>query len=272
MVKSGLNTSIANQIKTEISEAYRFRYVTMSFVITNLRLRYRRSFLGFIWTVLAPMLNYILIGLVFTLLMSEKRPDYFTYYFSGAIFFAIVAGVLTKAPTVFISNEHYIKKIYVPKLTFILNIISIEVVNFLLSGVSLIILGLLLGKFKPSLYILFSFIPVIFVTFALLGLTCLISVSTVYFRDFIHIIPVLVQAIFFTTPIIYDETMIPKEYAWFITYNPLYYFLKMFRAPLLEQSLAPLSFYAFGFSFSITLFVIGVLTVKKFDNRIVFKL
>lgn len=272
MVKSGLNTSIYNQIKTEISEAYRFRYVTLAFVSTNLKLRYRRSSLGFIWTVLAPMLHYILIGCVFTLLMSQRRPDYFVYYFSGALFFAIIAGVLNKAPTIFIANEHFIKKIYIPKLTFVMNVVSIEVVNFFLSGTSLIILGILIGKFTPSFYVFLSFIPVILAALSLLGLTCIISVASVYFRDFIHIIPVIVQAAFFATPIVYDETMIPESYHWLIYYNPVYYFLKMFRMPLLEQTAAPLNYYVFGFCFSAACLIIGLLTVKKFDNRIVFKL
>lgn len=272
MVKTGLNTSIYNQIKTELFEAYRFRYVTMAFVSTNLRLRYRRSSLGFIWTVLAPMLHYILIGLVFTLIMSQRRPNYFAYYFTGALFFAMISGMLNKAPIVFIANEHFIKKIYVPKLTFVLNIVLIEVVNFFLSASSLIVLGILLGKISPSWYSFFAIIPVIYVSMALLGLTCIISVATVYFRDFIHIIPVAIQAAFFATPIVYDETMIPPEYHWIITYNPIFYFLKMFRLPLLDNQLASWQLYAGGFLFSAGILIIGLLVVKKFDNRIIFKL
>jgi homopolymeric O-antigen transport system permease protein len=272
MVKWGQNTSFYNQIKTEILEAYRFRYVTYAYVTTNLKLRYRRSSLGFIWTVLAPMLHYILIGLVFTLLMSQRRSNYFAYYFSGALFFAIISGILNKAPTIFIANENFIKKIYVPKLTFVLNVISIEVVNFFLSGSTLILLGLMLHKFEPTWMIFASIIPVIYAAISLLGITCLISVITVYFRDFIHIMPVGLQALFFATPIVFDETMIPEKYHWIIVCNPVYYLLKMFRGPLLDQTLAPASLYLYGLVGSVSILIFGLFIIKKFDNRIVFKL
>lgn len=264
--------SIIGKILFELKEVYRFRYVTISSVQNNLKLRYRRSFLGFIWTLLAPMLHYIVIGLVFNLIMAQKRPDYFVYYFSGALFFAIVTGVLNRAPLVFIQNEHFIKKIYVPKLTFILNGVSIEVTNFLLSTTSLILIGLAFGYFHLSFMVLFSLVAVFFVSLLLLGLSCFISVLTVYFRDFTHIIPVIVQALFFITPVIYDQSMIPERYHWLLKLNPFYYYLKLFRMPLLEGQIPSYTLYIYTFAFSLLCFLLGILFIKYFENKIVFKL
>lgn len=266
------SNSIFSLIAQELKEAYRYRYVTYSFVETNLKLRYRRSSLGFIWTVLAPMLHYIVIGLMFSLIMGSKRPDYFVYYFSGALFFAIISGVMNRAPNIFISNEHFIKKIYIPKLTFVLNAVCIEATNFFLSASSLILLGVLLGKFHLSIYLPMALIPVLMAAVTLLGVSCLISVLSVYFRDFQHIMPVALQALFFATPIVYDETMIPEQYHWIMTYNPISYFLKMFRQPLLEQTLPSFQTYLSGFIFSVIILILGLWIVKKFDNKIVFKL
>lgn len=272
MIITGRKLSFLEQVIFEFKEVYRFRYVVYSFVQTNLKLRYRRSALGFIWTVLAPMLHYIVIGLVFSVLMGNRRADYFVYYFSGALFFALITGVLNRAPMVFIANENFIKKIYIPKLTFILNAVSIELTNFLLSGTSLILLGILMGKFVLSPYIVLSLIPVFLAAVALLGLSCLLSVAAVYFRDLTHIIPVVIQAAFFATPVIYDESMIPLKYHWLITYNPAYYFLKLFRVPLLEQRLPDANSYGIATTFSVICLLLGLWVVKKFENKIVFKL
>lgn len=263
---------LIQKIIHELNEAYRFRYVTISSVQNNLKLRYRRSFLGFIWTLLAPMLHYIVIGLVFNILMGQKRPDYFVYYFSGALFFAIISGVLNRAPMIFIANEHFIKKIYVPKFTFILNGVSIELTNFLLSTTSLVIIGIAFGYFHPSYMTIFSLLAVLQIALLLTGISCFISVLTVYFRDFVHIVPVIVQALFFITPVIYDQSMIPEKYHLLLKLNPFYYYLKMFRMPLLEGTIPNYTLYIYTSLFSLLVFFLGLMIIKIFDNKIVFKL
>lgn len=271
-MSDGTKTNLFYQIISEINECYRFRYIVYSYVETNLKLRYRRSLLGFIWTILAPMLHYILMGLVFTLLMGQKRPDYFTYYFSGALFFSLIAGILNRSIGVFIGNEHFIKKIYVPKLIFVLNSVAIEIANFFLAGSALIVLGLLSGHFHFGWPIFASVVPVLLLGFALFGLACIIGVLSVYFRDFVHIIPVLIQALFFVSPVIYDESMIPEKYIWLVKFNPFYYYLELFRDPLIEGGLGSPKAYLVCFTFSVCCLILGLVIVKKFENRLVFKL
>lgn len=266
------NNSLLKKVIFELKETYRFRFVTLSTIQNNLKLRYRRSILGFFWTVLAPMLHYLVIGFVFSLIMSQKKGNYFVFYFSGAIFFAIISGILNRSPMIFIQNEHFIKKIYVPKFIFILNAVSIELVNFLLSTSALILIGISLGYFSPSLAALVSFLAIPLVALFLTGLSCIISVLTVYFRDFSHIIPVVIQATFFITPVIYDETMIPTNYHFIMELNPFYYYLQLFRLPLLEGQIPNLNIYLLTTAISIVTFILGLIVIKIFDNKIVFKL
>lgn len=260
------------EIKNELFEVYKFRYVTLSFVQTSLKLRYRRSFLGFIWTVLAPMLNYLVMGIVFTFLMHNTMPNYFAYYFSGAIFFAIISATLNRAPFFLISNEHYIKKIYIPKMLFVLNGTAYEIVNFFLSATSLILIGALTNHLSLSWHAVLTIIPLVLISVFLIGLGCLISIATVYFRDLMHIVPVLVQMSFFVTPVIYEKKAIPTEYHFLVDYNPLYYFLEIYRQPLIYHQIPPYYFYLFCFIISMVVGISGIYFIKIFDNRIVFKL
>lgn len=260
------------QILQELTETYRFRYVVYSHVITNLKLRYRRSALGFMWTVLAPMLNYLVIGLVFTVLMRNRRPDYFLYYFSGAVFFGIISGVLSRSTGIFLENEHFIKKIYLPKLVFVLSRVGIELVNFFLSASALITLGYITGMLHLSWHVVLTIIPVFLIALFLLGLSCILAVATVYFRDFLHIIPVIVQALFFVTPIIYDKSMVPEKFHWGFNFNPFYYFIEIFRQPLVDHTIPSLKMYIVPLVSSLVMLPLGLYIVKKFDNKIVFKL
>ena len=140
-------------------------------------------------------------------ILKSTVENYFIYYFSGALFFSLVSSVLTRAPGLFLVNEHFIKKVAVPKLTFVLNGVAYELVTFLLSGAALVFLGLISGKMILSLSIFSSFTTLVMVFFFLMGLSCGVSIATVYFRDLSHIIPVILQALFFITPIIYTIDM-----------------------------------------------------------------
>lgn len=259
-------------IKQEFRDIYRYRYVVYSYIQTNLRLRYRRSYLGFIWTVLAPLLNYLVMGVVFSLIMHNRMEGFFPYYFTGAVFFAVIASVINRSPSFLISNEHFIKKIYLPKLTFVLNGTLYEFTNFCLSVLALFVLGAFAGQLHLSIYSALAFIPLLFVLFFLVGIGCIVSVATVYFRDLNHIIPVTIQSLFFVSPILYERSMIPEKYQFLVGWNPIYYFLETFRQPLIYGKLPPLNYYVISFSLAAISFLMGIFIIKKFDNRIVFKL
>jgi len=242
-------------LKKNFHEIYKFRYVTVAFVTTNLKARYRRSVLGFLWTVLAPMLHYMIMGLIFTLLLRNQIDNYFVYYFSGAIFFGVISSTLNRAP-----------------LAFIQNVVIYEIINFFLSATALLVLGMLFGYLKLSFITFASLIPIALIAIFLFGLAAIISLAAVYFRDLLHIVPAVLQATFFATPIIYNREMIPEKYQIFIDINPFYYFLDAFRAPLLRQEFPDFVVLGWLLLLSVLSFLIGYFLINKFDNKIVFKL
>ena len=254
------------------NDLYRFRYVTYSYIYTNLKLRYRRSILGFLWTFLAPILNYLVMGLVFTLLFKPSIPNYAQFYFAGAVFFSLASTVLNRSPLFFIQNEHFIRKLYTPKIIFVVNGVAYESVNFLLSSSALIILGMFFGMIHFSLNAFYSLIPMVMLPFFILGISSLVATATVYFRDLAHLVPVGVQALFFGTPIVYKVEMIPEKYHFLIYSNPLYYFVEAFRRPLVDDVPAPFHFYALTILFGLVTATIGYLVVRWQDNKIIFKL
>ena len=256
----------------EMEAIYKYRYVVFSYVHVFLKLRYRRSYLGFLWTVLAPFLHYIVIGVVFSILMRGNRPDYFAYYFSGAVLFSLVNGSVTRSMTAFLGNEHFIKKISVPKLVYVLQGVSVEFANFFLSSIVLLSLGFIFKQLNLSWTIIGTLYPLFLVFLLMTGFGILLAISTVYFRDILNIIPAAMQALFFATPILYDQTMLPEEYHWIIRINPLYYLLMLFRDPLLSGSFPAIHVYIYSTLGSMLVFAVGLFLIRAFDNRIIFKL
>ena len=197
----------------ELKEAFRYRYVVYYFVYTGLKVRYQRSALGYLWTVLAPMAYYLVLAFVFSQGMRVTMPgqNYFVYMFSGSILFGTMSNIFNQSCTVMIRNENFIRKIYVPKLIFVANQVFYEFVNFFMVLAALLVLGLVTGQVELSLRLFFLIIPVILAAFFSMGIGLILSITTLYFRDLIQIVPVVMNACFFATPIMYYKEAVPLD-------------------------------------------------------------
>ncbi len=256
----------------EIQEAFKYRFVIQNYVYSNLKLKYRRSLLGYLWAVIAPMFRYLVIGIVFFYIAKMRDPHYFGFMFMGSIFYSYMSVVLMTSSNVFIQNEMYIKKIYVPKLVFVLNIVFFEMVNFALVLIGIILLGLIFNQFQLSLYMFMMIYAVIITTFFLIGWSAILGVMTIYFRDLTHMLDIVLQAVYFATPILYSINILPKTFANLVKLNPFYYFVELFRVPVLQKMLPDPDILLVTFGLSFLSFFLGLFILKKFNNRIVFKL
>jgi ABC-2 type transport system permease protein/lipopolysaccharide transport system permease protein len=199
-------------------------------------------------------------------------PKYLVYLFSGIAIFNLISIVVTGSPNVFISNENFIKRIYVPKLTFVLQIVLLETVNFLFILLSLLILGIVFGQITFTVEYLFLPVPVILVLLLLIGESCVIAVMAVYFRDLTFIVPVVMQTLFFLTPVIYPVTMLPVYLQKIIRFNPLYWYVELFRKPIYDGILPSWHLITACGALSVLSCIFGLWLLKKYDNKIVFRL
>lgn len=260
------------ELKRELIDSYKFRNVMFSFVRSNLKMRYRRSFLGFLWTVVAPMIHYLIIGIVFSVVNRVNMDNYFIFMFSGAIIFNVITGVIGRAPGIYIGNEQYIKKIYLPKLLYSLNSVALELINFTLSLSALIVLGIIFKKLTFSWALLYLPLPIVIISLFLVGISIIIGTLSVYFRDMFHIIPAVMQAAFFGTPILYPFDMLSGKFKQVVSVNPFMYMVDSFRDPIVNLSLPSMQTFIITVCTSVFVFVLGMYILIKYNNKIVFKL
>lgn len=267
-----LNQSVFQTLSDEVKDTFKFRYVIHSFVSTTLRQRYRRSILGFSWSLLSPILNYGVMAVVFSRGMGGGIPNYFAYFFSGAIIFNLLSAVINQSPGVLIGNENYIKKIYIPKLVFVLNSVCTELINFVLGFLALVLFSMFFGKLTFSVtWLSIPYIILVTTVFAL-GLSSIISICAVYFRDMLHIIPILMQIAFFMTPILYEAKSFSPAFQFITKINPFFYFVEVLRYPLYRNTWPSVRHLEFTTFLALATAGLGLYLLKKFDNKIVFKL
>lgn len=260
-----------NFMRKEIADILRFRWVTFSVVNSNLKVRYKRSFLGFFWSLIGPVVSYGTIAVVFYFGLRMRTDNYFAYFFPGVVMFAFLNAALSQSAVAIRNNEHYIKKIYLPKSIFVLNSVATELTTFFFNLLAITILGLVLGQISllPKLF-LFPVLLIPAVIFAI-GLGLILGVGTIFFRDIAHVIPLLLQASFYLTPILYQKNTMPAKLVFLIELNPLSHFIELFRWAFIASPFPWHDLYLSLFWAALTLLG-GFYTLAKADNRIVFKL
>ncbi|HPI41385.1 MAG TPA: ABC transporter permease [Pseudobdellovibrionaceae bacterium] len=265
------NVNKSNTIFFEIKEAYRFRWVIYSFITSTLKMRYKRSVLGLVWTMLGPLLNYFVMGFVIAKVARFGSENFLSNLLLGSLVFNFMSVSLNLGGMSLIQNEHYIRKIYLPKLVFPVSSIGMEFVNFVLGFLGLVLVLLFLGGLHPGWEVLtipFSFVLLFFFS---LGLGSILSVIYVFFRDLSHVVPILMQAAFFLTPVIYPVEAIPERFLWLLKFNPFYHYVELIRGPLIKADLNLQSLLT-ATVLSISSLVLGLFILKKYENKVVFKL
>lgn len=263
-------TSFGSFLIRTFHELYTFRFAYQNFVVNGIRVRYRRSKLGFLWTLLNPLLTMSVISIVFSYVFKQDVKEFAIFLFSGLTPFTFLSNSIMGCTTSLVSAESFFKKIYIPKVLFPLISVSIEAVNFSLSISALYILALILGAKLSWSILLLPFVLVIMFIFSL-GIGLILSLTYVYFRDIAHFVQVGLTALFYITPIMYPENAIPDQLRKIFSYNPFSYFVVLARKVILGTSFTIID-WIIPLAISLVILMGGLLLMKKLEKRIIFRL
>ncbi|MCL5075105.1 MAG: ABC transporter permease [Chloroflexi bacterium] len=247
-----------------IVEAWKYRELVKNLVIRDLKVRYKSSFLGFIWSLLNPLLMMLVFTAVFGVMMPGSAVGSFpARYFPVFLLCAILpwnwlsSAVMGSIQSI-VGNAHLIKKVYFPREILPTAVVISNMVNFLLA---LIVLFLMLLAFGVKLTMVALLLPVVIVIqmVFLLGVAFLLSALNVFYRDTEVIMEVLLLAWFFLTPIFYDiKVLSPRYERLMYIINPMAAIISSYRVVLLgEGSLPAFDFMARTFVTALVVLLIG---------------
>ncbi len=254
-----------------VRELYTRRSVLSQLVSQHLILRYRRTALGYLWTLVNPLLMMSVMALVFAALFKAELKSFVVFLFAAMIPWNFFNAVVTQSTVSLIHNEGLIKKIYLPKMLFPLSIALALLVDSVLSFVALFAIILTLGG---TLTWTLLFLPVAYLMLFLfaLGVGLMVSVATVFFRDLQHVILIAMQGLFFLTPVFYKPEAISGEIAWLVNLNPVTPFIELFRSPLYRGELPSKGLIFQALALSLSAGVVGLFVFLRNEKKIVFRL
>jgi len=249
----------------------RYKELLKNLVARDIKVRYKRSVLGFLWVMLNPMLMMLVLSIVFSDLFRVTTKNFTTYLLSGIILWNFFSQSTTTSVVSFLANSNLIKKIYIPKAIFPLSVILSASVNFLFSLVPLfLIMWITHAPLSPYLYLL----PVvlILVTLFSFGISLVLSTATVFFHDTIYIYDVLLLAWMYSTPIFYPDSIVAQKFRLILTLNPLYYFLSLFRGTLYLEVSQLFQKLLCASLISVSVFLIGWFVYDRYKDKVVYYL
>jgi len=247
----------------------RFWPVIQNMVDQELRVRYQRSILGFVWTLLNPLLMMVTLSWVFSHVMTEIK-NYPLFLFAGMVPWSFLNSSLSESAFCIIQNEGLIRKIYLPKLVFPLARVLINLLTFALSLAAMFLLMLPMGaRLTPSIV----FLPVAIGLFAVftLGLSLIVATANTFFRDCGHLVSVFLQAWYFATPILFPIERLEGE-QWRLRFNPAFYFIEMFHDILYKGQWPRLGLLAAATLIAAVSLGIGYAIFKSHEDKMVFRL
>lgn len=252
-------------------ECYRYREVLWNLLGQELKVRYKRTLLGYLWSLLNPILYLAILSFVFSHFVGREIENYTQYLFAGLLPWVFFQGTLISSATVLLDNETFIKKVYLPKLIFPLSKLAIRATDFLLSFFALAVLGLLIHFQYHATLLLVPLAATLLIAFTL-GLGVMISIATVYFRDVQYLLTVALQLLYFATPVLYPIQALPPETAVILRWNPLYWIFNLFHQLVYWGQVPSIAEWLIAGSISVVGFSMGLFAMQKLEGELVFKM
>lgn len=255
----------------EFTELLRYRDLLRLLIAKIIKTRYKRSFLGVVWALLNPLLTMAVMTLAFSALFKGVISNYPLYILSGLICWNFFNQTTAYAMSSLVWGGGLLRRVYVPRTIFAVASVGHGLVNFALTMAPLVVIMAFVGH---SFHATWWFVPVAVVLLALfsLGVALFMSTLAVFFVDVLDLYQVFLQALFFLTPVMYPEGILPAEYAWVLRFNPMYYLLELFRAPILVGSLPAAGTILAACAWSFGALAVGWFTLARKADEFAYRL
>lgn len=268
---------MAGVIKGVAINFNRYRGLLKQLVLRDIKLKYRRSVLGYLWSVLNPLMIMTVMTIVFSRLFRFQIPNFPVYLLSGQVIFNFFSTVTSQSCYSILDNGSLIRKVYLPKYIFVFSRVTSGFVDFLFSLIALLIV-IIVTMFFPekfpnthlSFWNLLFVIPALEVYIFSLGCGMFLAQANVFFRDIQYIYSVFTTALSYLTPLFYPVEILPEKIRFVIEYfNPLTLYVGMFRQCVYQNQMVNPMHILWGACWALGAMFIGSLCFKKAQDKFI---
>ena len=252
-----------------LSEFWRYRDLLKLLVTKNIKLKYRRSWLGYVWSVLNPLLIMIVMTVVFSTMFKRNIENFPVYLFCGQLLFNYMNTSTTQSIFSITNSAALLKKTYVPKYMFTLARITSGLVDLFFS-LGALVLVLIVTQSRITVYALLFPLVLIQLYVFCVGLGLFLAQANVFFKDTQFIYGAFVTAWMYLTPIFYPLEALPSGIQWCITHlNPMYFYIGQFRALVYTGTMPELYLIISGIVAAFVMLLLGMWSFMRSKDRFI---
>ena len=265
-------------IKNIMANFKKYKFLMSQLILRDFKIKYKRSVLGVVWSLLYPILMMAVMALVFSNMFrfQVEGVSYLVYLLTGIIKFQYFSEASNLAMTSVVNNFTLINKVYIPKYIFPLAKCLFVGINFLLSLIPWFLIIVLtqfgLGNYPASINIYYLILPFIFVCLLLftVGMGFFLSCVSVFLRDVFYIYGIVLTIWQYFTPIFYSIEIIPAKLQFFFQFNPIYQFLEASRTIVLYGQCPTAINLILCAVYAIIAMVVGCIVFKKNQDKFIY--
>lgn len=269
MIKTA--TNLEPRVASTQSRHRRFvhlRDLLLELINRDLKLRYKRSLLGIVWTLLNPLTELLVLLFIFRIVLPLNIPNYPSFLFAGILVYGWFQQSLFFAADAIVGNRDLVKQPGFPAAILPVAIVLSNLLHFLLA-LPILLLFLFFGGIHPS-FTMFSLPLLIAVQLILtLSLAYVVAAAHVRFRDTQYLLKVFLQLFFYLSPIFYSASDVPARFKSLYHLNPMVFLIDAYRAVLMRSEFPDYIFLLILTLLSVCLLVIGYAVFRRASHQFV---
>lgn len=258
-----------NKLSQYANEFWQYKDLLKLLVSRDIKLKYRRSFLGYLWSILNPLMIMAVMTVVFSTMFSRNIENFPVYLFCGQLLFNYMNNSTHQAIFSITSNAALLKKTYVPKFIFTVSKITSGMIDLVFSLGALVIV-MLITRAKFTFYLfLFPFVILQLYLFCV-GLGLFLAQANVFFKDSQFIYNAVTTAWMYLTPIFYPLEALPEWLIWCVKHlNPMYFYVQQFRDLIHSGMMPEPTIMLAGWGAAILMMIIGIWSFSKTEDNFI---
>ncbi|MDF1653901.1 MAG: ABC transporter permease [Coxiellaceae bacterium] len=259
------------QINNYISDVWAARYFWLHLALSDIRSRFRRSYLGIAWAILTPLLFTLLLTSVMSFIFKAQPLSYAIYVFSGLVIWEVITSCATNGCDEFLKAESYIKQFKQPMLIYPIRTAMVSIIYMLFGFIGLICWQLFIAPAHLLMMALFFIPSTIMLFFVALPVAIMSGIANTKFRDFFQMQTLAFQAMWYASPIFISADVLLKSKHLYVlvAYNPIYHLLQLYRAPLLNGQAPTLHNFLFVLGAGAILWFFAIRSLIKNENMLI---
>ena len=254
-------------LRASVLAIVRYRQLLKHLVLKDLKLKYRGSVLGFVWSLLNPLVMLTVYTVAFKYIMGIRGSGFVFLLMIGILAWTFFSGSVTMASGGIIDNGGLLKTIFFPRAVLPIATVLFNLSQFLLTAAVFLPILAVIYQRPPGLPALLLPIFIALQLVMTIGLGLVVATGTAFFRDLRHLLEIALAIMFWTTPILYDFRTIPGVWQWPVLLSPLSSFVLAYQDILYYGQWPELRVWAVAITYTVAALIGGGLLFIRFQDR-----